>query len=74
MERPSEVGGASELVDRFLAGRAERTARAYAADLDDFARFRGLPRAEAVREPVIINPDPRLERVAKKRGWRIETW
>jgi phosphoserine phosphatase len=29
---------------------------------------------EAVAEPVIVNPDPRLERVATKRGWRIESW
>jgi HAD superfamily hydrolase (TIGR01490 family) len=33
-----------------------------------------LPLLELVREPVIVNPDPRLARVARKRGWRIETW
>jgi len=33
----------------------------------------GCP-VEAVREPVVINPDPRLDRIAKKRGWRIEAW
>ncbi len=36
--------------------------------------FTDLPLLEAVAEPVIINPDPRLERIAKKRGWRIEAW
>ncbi len=36
--------------------------------------FTDLPLLEAVREPVVINPDPRLERVARKRRWRIETW
>jgi HAD superfamily hydrolase (TIGR01490 family) len=36
--------------------------------------FTDLPLLEAVAEPVIVNPDPRLERVAKKRGWRIERW
>lgn len=36
--------------------------------------FTDLPLLEAVAEPVIVNPDPRLERVAKKRGWRIEAW
>jgi HAD superfamily hydrolase (TIGR01490 family) len=29
---------------------------------------------EAVGHPVAVNPDPRLEEAAKKRGWRIERW
>lgn len=29
---------------------------------------------EAVGEPVAVHPDPRLARVARKRGWRIEIW
>jgi len=33
-----------------------------------------LPLLELVREPIIVNPDPRLKRVAKRRGWRIEAW
>ncbi|HSD72378.1 MAG TPA: haloacid dehalogenase-like hydrolase, partial [Thermoanaerobaculia bacterium] len=33
-----------------------------------------LPLLEAVGEPVCVNPDMRLKRTAKKRGWRIETW
>jgi HAD superfamily hydrolase (TIGR01490 family) len=33
-----------------------------------------LPLLEAVAEPVVVNPDPRLERLARKRRWRIETW
>lgn len=36
--------------------------------------YTDLPLLEAVAEPVIVNPDPRLERVARKRGWRIEAW
>jgi HAD superfamily hydrolase (TIGR01490 family) len=36
--------------------------------------FTDLPLLEIVAEPVVINPDPRLRRVAAKRGWRIETW
>jgi HAD superfamily hydrolase (TIGR01490 family) len=36
--------------------------------------YTDLPLLLAVAEPVVINPDPRLERVAKKRGWRIEAW
>jgi HAD superfamily hydrolase (TIGR01490 family) len=33
-----------------------------------------LPLLEHVAVPVCVNPDPRLARVAKKRGWRIEKW
>ena len=33
-----------------------------------------LPMLEVVGEPRIINPDPRLRRVAKQRGWPIERW
>jgi HAD superfamily hydrolase (TIGR01490 family) len=36
--------------------------------------YTDLPLLEAVAEPVIVNPDPRLERLATKRGWRIERW
>jgi HAD superfamily hydrolase (TIGR01490 family) len=33
-----------------------------------------VPLLEAVREPVIVNPDKRLKRVAKARNWRVEQW
>ncbi len=33
-----------------------------------------LPVLEAVKEPRVVNPDPRLGRLAKKRGWRIDLW
>ncbi|NUP07343.1 MAG: HAD family hydrolase [Polyangiaceae bacterium] len=33
-----------------------------------------LPLLERVGEPVVVNPDPRLRRLAKSRRWRIETW
>lgn len=33
-----------------------------------------LPLLERVAEPVVVNPDPRLRRIADKRGWRIERW
>lgn len=36
--------------------------------------FTDLPLLERVAEPVVVNPDPRLRRVAKQRGWRIERW
>jgi phosphoserine phosphatase len=36
--------------------------------------FTDLPLLERVREPVAVNPDLRLSRIAQKRGWRVETW
>jgi HAD superfamily hydrolase (TIGR01490 family) len=33
-----------------------------------------LPLLEAVGQPVAVNPDPRLRRVARRRGWPIEEW
>jgi HAD superfamily hydrolase (TIGR01490 family) len=58
--------------------RAERLAKDLGFDLSDAIfysdSFTDLPLLERVREPVIINPDPRLARVARRRGWRIEVW
>ena len=33
-----------------------------------------LPVLEAVGEPVVVHPDPRLRREAGHRGWRVEDW
>jgi phosphoserine phosphatase len=33
-----------------------------------------LPLLEAVGRPVAVNPDARLRRVARSRGWAIEQW
>ncbi|HEU4578813.1 MAG TPA: HAD-IB family hydrolase [Polyangiaceae bacterium] len=33
-----------------------------------------LPLLEAVGQPVAVNPDPRLRRLARRRGWPIEEW
>jgi HAD superfamily hydrolase (TIGR01490 family) len=33
-----------------------------------------LPLLEAVRHPRVVNPDARLRRVARQRGWQIEQW
>jgi len=33
-----------------------------------------LPLLERVATPVVVNPDPRLARVAARRGWRVERW
>jgi phosphoserine phosphatase len=29
---------------------------------------------EAVGNPVVVNPDSRLQKAAKERGWQIKTW
>ena len=45
------------------------------SDLGGFNILRfDLPLLERVGEPVAVNPDPRLRRIAKRRGWRIERW
>ena len=33
-----------------------------------------LPLLERVGQPVAVNPDPRLRRLARKRGWPIESF
>ena len=33
-----------------------------------------LPLLEAVHHPIVVNPDPRLKRLAHKRGWPIESF
>jgi HAD superfamily hydrolase (TIGR01490 family) len=33
-----------------------------------------LPLLERVAVPIVVNPDPRLRRIAERRGWRIERW
>lgn len=36
--------------------------------------YTDLPLLEYVHAPVAVNPDPRLARFAKRRGWRVERW
>jgi HAD superfamily hydrolase (TIGR01490 family) len=33
-----------------------------------------LPLLERVREPIVVNPDPRLARIASRRGWKVVRW
>jgi HAD superfamily hydrolase (TIGR01490 family) len=58
--------------------RAERLAAAHGFALEDAVFYTDsltdLPLLLRVGERVIVNPDPRLRRVARKRGWRIEAW
>ena len=58
--------------------RSERLGAAHGFSLDDAVFYSDsisdVPLFERVREPVVVNPDPRLSRLAKKRGWRVERW
>lgn len=36
--------------------------------------FTDLPLLEEVDEPIVVNPDLRLERIARQRGWPLERW
>jgi HAD superfamily hydrolase (TIGR01490 family) len=58
--------------------RAERLAKALGFDIAEASfysdSYTDLPLLERVAEPVIVNPDARLRRVAQRRGWRIEAW
>jgi HAD superfamily hydrolase (TIGR01490 family) len=36
--------------------------------------FEDRPMLERVGYPVIVNPDPRLARLARRTGWRVERW
>lgn len=36
--------------------------------------YTDLPLLEAVAEPIVVNPDPRLARIAKERRWPVERW
>lgn len=58
--------------------RAEAFAAAHGIDL---ARsffysdsYSDLPMLERVGEPRVVNPDPRLRRLAQRRGWNAQTW
>lgn len=56
----------------------EREAELQQISLDDAVFYSDsitdLPLLERVRTPVVVNPDARLRRVARRRGWRIERW
>ena len=58
--------------------RALRLAKDLEFDLADATFYSDshtdLPLLEAVREPIVVNPDMRLRRIAKQRGWQIVRW
>ncbi|MFK7988740.1 MAG: HAD family hydrolase [Sandaracinaceae bacterium] len=58
--------------------RAEAWAAAHRVDLAASVFYTDsisdLPMLERVGEARVINPDPRLRRVASRRGWPVQTW
>ncbi len=58
--------------------RAERFAEERGAKLEEAVFYTDsvtdLPLLERVGEPVVVNPDPRLRRIAARREWRVERW
>ncbi|MCC6811971.1 MAG: HAD-IB family hydrolase [Deltaproteobacteria bacterium] len=81
-----EVRGGSftgELVDPLCFGhgkvtRAEAWASRHGIDLSQSVFYSDsisdLPMLERVKEPIAVNPDPRLRVLAKWRGWRRLYW
>ena len=58
--------------------RVERLAREHAFALDDAVFYTDsltdLLFFLCVGDRVVVNPDPRLRRIARRRAWRIEAW
>ena len=69
---PPLAVGAGKVVRALRFAEAHRFALEEATFYTD--SYTDLPLLERVAEPVVVNPDPRLRRIAKKRGWRIERW
>lgn len=57
---------------------AERFAKEHGIDLGASTFYTDsvtdLPLLERVGRPVAVNPDPKLSRLARRRGWPIERW
>lgn len=58
--------------------RAQRLADSLGFDLREAVFYSDshtdLPLLEYVAEPIVVNPDPRLAREAKRRGWPVQVW
>jgi len=58
--------------------RAKAFVESVGARLEDTAFYTDsitdLPLLEAVGHPVVVNPDARLRRAARRRGWLVEDW
>ena len=58
--------------------KAETFAEEHGVDLDESFFYTDsvsdLPMLERVGKPRVVNPDPRLKRVAAEKGWEFEIW
>ena len=63
---PGKVARTERLLERFDLDLERATF--YSDSITD------LPLLERVGKPVVVCPDRRLRHVAKRRGWRIESW
>jgi len=64
--------GAGKL--RYAEEYAQRRGVSLAACTFYTDSYSDLPVLERVGQPVVVNPDRRLRRVAKSRGWRVVEW
>jgi HAD superfamily hydrolase (TIGR01490 family) len=82
-----EVGADGRFTGRFVEPlcygegkivRTEKLAAEHGFDLRECTFYSDsvtdLPLLAYVAEPIVVNPDPRLAREAKRRGWRVEAW
>lgn len=82
-----EIDGAGKLTGRAVpplcygagkVSRAERLLQSFDLGLEQATFYSDsitdLPLLERVGDPVAVCPDRRLRSVAKRRGWRIESW
>jgi HAD superfamily hydrolase (TIGR01490 family) len=69
---PNMRQGKVQRLHTWLDGRGEPLARWHSAAYSDSAN--DLPLLEAVDEPIVVDPDPRLDAVAQARGWPAIRW
>lgn len=71
IEEPLCFGAAKVIVARHWARKhdVDLTRSAFFSD-----SITDLPMLDAVGEPVVVNPDPRLRWTAWRRGWPVERW
>ena len=79
--RDGELTGSFNRPLCYAEGKLERSRaliHSLGARLEDTAFYTDsitdLSLLEAVGQPVVVNPDARLRRAARKRGWLIEDW
>ena len=79
--RAGELTGSFDWPLCYGQGKLERAAtllQELGASLEQTAFYTDsitdLPLLEAVGHPIVVNPDARLRRAAKRRGWLIEDW